>query len=74
MLSQDLQSLSAWLQHAVADKQVMTADQMLSIARELESSIDKAQQLERTCVAQAVRLMDPLAPNVVRLPERPHGG
>lgn len=73
MLSQDLQSLSSWLQHAVADKQEVTADQLLSIARELESSIDKAQQLERTCVAQAVRLMDPLAPNVVRLPERNHG-
>jgi hypothetical protein len=70
MLSQDLQNLSAWLQQVAADELEVTPKQLRAIARGLEGSADMARQLERTCIAQAVRLVEPLAANVLRLPER----
>jgi hypothetical protein len=74
MLSHKLESMTAWMKYARDHNLPITDDNLRVVITVLDDCTDKAQQLERTCVAQAVRLVDPLGPNVVRLPERRHGG
>ncbi|CAM5396959.1 hypothetical protein AFEL58S_01972 [Afipia felis] len=74
MLSRNLESLSAWLEYARDHNMPVSDDNLQKVCTILADCTEKAHQLESTCVAQAVRLVDPLGPNVIRMPERRHGG
>lgn len=56
MLSNDLKSLSSWLGDVIQGRTVPTADALRLFSVNLKEAVEKAEQLECTCVAQAVRL------------------
>ena len=72
MLSHELDSLSAWLEYARDHKLPVSDDNLQKVITIIADCTEKSRQLENTCIAQAARLINPLGPNVVRLPERKH--
>lgn len=72
MLSRNLESLLAWLEYARDHNVAVSDDNLRKVCTILADCTEKAHQLESACIAQAVRLIDPIGPNVIRMSERRH--